>query len=88
MKKVCQSCGMPLIEGQLDRRGTETDGKRSEVYCNLCYLNGSFQEPNITMDEMLERGLKGIDESSNNKFKKWMIKKTYPMMLKNLGRWK
>ncbi len=88
MKNVCQSCGMPMVQGQLDRRGTEADGTRSDKYCNLCYLNGKFQEPNITMEEMLAKGLNGIENSNENKIKKWMLRKSYPMMLKNLERWK
>ncbi len=88
MKNVCQSCGMPMLQGQADRRGTEADGTRSDTYCNLCYLNGKFQQPGITMEEMIQLGLKGIENSNDNKFKKWMMKKSYPMMVKNLGRWK
>ncbi len=87
MQKICQSCGMPL-KAKADRRGTEIDGTRSETYCNLCYLNGKFQEPNLTKADMLERGLLGIENSNDNKVKKWLLKKSYPKLLNSLGRWK
>ncbi len=85
MEKFCQSCAIPLTESNL---GTEADGSKSQEYCNLCYDNGEFREPNLTYDDMLERGLKGIDNSKESKFKKWMFKKSYPMLLKKSKRWK
>lgn len=88
MKNVCQSCGMPMIQGEIDRRGTELDGQRSDVYCNLCYLNGKFLEPHLTMEQMVQKGLEGIESSDQNKMKKWILRKTYPALIKNLGRWK
>ncbi len=85
MEKFCQSCAIPLTENNL---GTEADGSNSQEYCNLCYDNGEFREPNLTYDEMLERGIKGIDNSNDSKLKKWMFKKSYPTFLKKVKRWK
>lgn len=87
-KKLCQSCGMPLDNNDLDNRGTNADQSRNEEYCYYCYINGEFKEPNMSFDEMLNRGLKGIEESNNGKLGKWVFKKTYPKMLRNLKRWK
>lgn len=84
MEKFCQSCGMPLKGNQ----GTEQDGSLSEKYCQLCYKDGTFVEPNITMKEMLERGKNGIDQGDGNPISKMMLKFFYPMQLKNLERWK
>ncbi len=52
MDKYCQSCGMPLNEEKL--LGTEKDGRPSEDYCIYCYENGSFKQPNLTLQEMIE----------------------------------
>lgn len=46
----CQSCGMPLKEGE--NSGTEKDGSKSKTYCILCYSQGEFLYPNMTLDEM------------------------------------
>ncbi len=50
---VCQSCGMPMRRDE--DFGTEADGSRSEDYCGYCYQNGAFTDPDITMEEMIEK---------------------------------
>ena len=52
-KSHCQSCSRP-IEGE-DDFGTEADGGRSAMYCSCCYQKGAFTEPDVTMEQMLER---------------------------------
>jgi transcription elongation factor Elf1 len=49
---ICQSCGMPL--GSPSDHGTESDGSVSSLYCQFCYQNGVFTEPEITIDQMAE----------------------------------
>lgn len=85
MEKFCQSCAMPLNANIL---GTELDGSRSPKYCTQCYLNGQFVQPNLTFNEMLEIGSMGIEQARGNKIAKWLMKKSYPMMLKNTERFK
>lgn len=46
----CQSCGMPLSEGFF---GTMQGGKETTEYCNFCFQQGSFTEPELTVDAML-----------------------------------
>lgn len=41
---------MPLAD--IDLRGKEKDGSRSDVYCRYCYRNGEFTYPGMTLDEM------------------------------------
>jgi hypothetical protein len=80
--KQCQSCGMPLKNGE--NSGTEKDGSKSKKYCQLCYMNGEFLKPDMTLEEMKKvlddtigkEGLKG-------KFIAWMGK----MQLPKLERW-
>lgn len=85
--KYCQSCAMPLSK-KANNYGTEENGKQSLQYCNFCYSNGKFIEPNITYEQMIEKGNKGIDSSNKNKALKWIMKKSYPGMLKKADRWK
>lgn len=86
-EKFCQSCAMPLNQNGIDNRGTESDGSKSHEYCNLCYLNGKFNNPNATYEGTLSLGIQGIKNSNENKFKKWILIKSYPMMLKQCKRW-
>ena len=51
--KYCQSCGMPLSKDQKGG-GTETDGRKSLLYCSHCYQNGAFTMPDITLDHMVD----------------------------------
>ncbi len=84
MEKFCQSCAMPLDESN---KGKEKDGSSSFIYCNLCYDKGNFINENITYEEMLELGIKGIESSNGNKIKKIIMKKSYPFLLKKCKRW-
>ena len=51
MQQSCQSCGQPLTH---NNRGTEKDGSVSAEYCALCYEQGAFRQPEMTMGEMQE----------------------------------
>ncbi|GAK31497.1 hypothetical protein WOSG25_100630 [Weissella oryzae SG25] len=83
MNKFCQSCAMPL---STTNQGTDADGTLSTVYCNLCYQKGAFTNPNITFNEMVALGKKGIDESDSNLLSKFFMKLFYPSMLKKADR--
>ena len=48
-KQMCQSCGQPLKD---EIKGTQADGSPSQLYCNFCYENGAFKDPNITLAQM------------------------------------
>ena len=51
-EKFCQSCTLPL--DNVDNRGTEKDGSKSDIYCKYCYQNGAFTKPDMTLDQMME----------------------------------
>jgi hypothetical protein len=53
----CQSCGMPLGEGFY---GTNDDHTENHKYCKFCFLNGSFTDPNQTMEEMIEHSIENM----------------------------
>jgi len=85
-KQFCQSCGMPISKEE--DFGTNKDGSLNNEFCVYCYKDGAYTNSDITMEETLEIGLKGIDENPDmNKFMKFLIKKMYPAQLKKLKRW-
>lgn len=86
--KLCQSCAMPLNEKGLDVRGSEKDGSKSNKFCFHCYQNGEYVAPNMTVDEMIAIGIDASEKSDANFFKKFLLKKTYPMLVKQLERWR
>lgn len=49
MRQVCQSCGMPIKDDS--QLGLERDGSKSR-YCVMCYQDGEFLQPDITVEEM------------------------------------
>ena len=80
MEKFCQSCSMPLeLHGQ-DVRGSEKDGSQSQIYCSYCYVNGAFVEPDITFEQMVNKGKTAIANGQGNALVKFFMKASYPMM--------
>ena len=51
MGPFCQSCGMPLSKPE--DFGTMAQGFRQNDYCVHCYKDGSFTQPNITLQQMI-----------------------------------
>lgn len=49
--KNCQSCSMPLKKDP-NGGGTNADGSTSAKYCSMCYQNGTFSQPDMTVTEM------------------------------------
>ena len=49
-QRFCQSCGMPLVEGNI---GTNSDGSKSKDYCSYCYKGGVFLQ-DFNMSQMIE----------------------------------
>ena len=58
--KVCQSCGYPLQKEEDE--GTNADGTRNEEYCSMCFKDGKFIQPDISMEGMIELAAKGLSE--------------------------
>ena len=44
---------MPLAKDP-DGGGTEADGSRSRTYCSLCYRDGAFVHPGVSVEEFLQ----------------------------------
>ena len=58
-KMRCQSCGMP-ISAEFGNLGTNADGSNVSEYCVFCYANGSFTNPNQTMEEMIQSSIENM----------------------------
>ena len=50
---LCQSCALPM-EREEDF-SKNADGSKNEEYCCYCFAEGNFTEPDITMEEMIEK---------------------------------
>lgn len=83
MKHVCQSCGMPMRQ---DDFGTNADGSLNREYCTFCFRDGMFTEPNITMQQMIEKvaGFMVTLEKMQESEAKRLAKSSVP----KLKRWK
>lgn len=56
----CQSCSMPL--GKPEDFGTDQAGYRVNDFCRHCFASGAFTEPDISMQEMLDRCVGTMDQ--------------------------
>ena len=60
---VCQSCAMTLAKSA--DHGAEADGTRNEEFCAHCYQGGSYTDPNLTLDQMVEIVARFMQNSGN-----------------------
>jgi len=81
-ENFCQSCSMPLINDEL--LGTEKDGSKNREYCKYCYQDGSFVNPEMSLDEMRSFISKKMKEMNINE----AITNIAVNSLPNLKRWK
>lgn len=52
---------MPLSK-EFGNFGTHSDGTFSEEYCSICFVDGTFTQPDQTMEEMIASS---IDNMTN-----------------------
>lgn len=81
--KNCQSCSMPLSKDP-NGGGTNADGSKSTMYCSLCYQNGSFTQPDMSVEEMQALVKTKLKEMGFPGFLARMFSKGIP----RLERWK
>lgn len=82
MKKICQSCGIPMADDSL--LGTNADGTINENYCKYCYKDGKFID-DVTMEEYIEMCSQfGSQANMTNEQMKEFCQKLFP----TLKRWK
>jgi hypothetical protein len=51
--QICQSCSMPMTKPE--DFGTNTNQSKNEEYCTYCFQNGNFTNPNLNLDQMIEK---------------------------------
>ena len=67
-----------------DCRGLERDGRKSDKWCQLCYINGEFVNPTCTLEEMKEIVDKALREQGEGKIMRSLARNQIP----KLERWK
>lgn len=65
--------------------GTESDGSASDDYCSACYRNGEFAEPEITLQEMIERTVRLLIAKSSQD--ESLVRPMVATFLPTLKRW-
>jgi len=78
----CQSCAMPMVKPE--DFGTNADDSQNQEYCQYCFQNGKFTEPNTTMEQMIGKCV-GIMRQMKTPEAQIKQTKTFIPMLK---RWK
>ncbi len=81
--KQCQSCGIPLDKDP-SGGGTERNGSKSETYCGLCYRNGEFIGPDLTVAQMQDI----VEQAMKKQGYGWPMRKLARAQIPHLGRWK
>ncbi|OFX40871.1 MAG: hypothetical protein A2W95_17110 [Bacteroidetes bacterium GWA2_40_14] len=80
VSEICQSCGKRMFD--TTSRPFEKDGKLNFKYCTDCYENGSFIEPEITLEQMKAKIYQNLRIKNKLSFW-WRI-----IGIKYLRRWK
>lgn len=81
-KERCQSCGRSLGEG---RYGTNADGSSTHEYCNQCYRQGRFAEPELTLQQMVDRSITRMLRESHVAYED--VRQFAERMIPELQRW-
>lgn len=82
MNKICQSCGMPIVNN--NQLGSNKNKSLNEDYCKYCYQNGEFID-DVTMQEYIEMCSQfGAQAGMFNEHMKEYCSKLFP----TLKRWK
>lgn len=82
MKRICQSCGMPIENNS--QLGTNQDGSINYDYCKYCYTNGNFID-DVSMQEYIDKCSQfGAQAGMTNEQMKNYCQKLFP----TLKRWK
>lgn len=79
----CQSCGMRL-SNQKDYHKISNDLKKQMAYCQTCYTDGEFTEPDLTLKEMKAKVAERCKELGYNKIITFLLTRR----IDNLERWR
>ena len=87
IKKICQSCGMPLKQDP-QKGATNADGSKSELYCSYCYEDGQFLCKAETVYEFQSLCKEKMLADGMNRIFVWFFSsKLFAGRLKKLARW-
>lgn len=78
----CQSCGMPLNKDP-EGGGSEADGTRSTTYCSICYENGDFRHPGVSVEEFQAHCVDALAAKGMPRIMAWAFTRGIP----KLDRW-
>lgn len=82
MPKRCQSCGMPLNKDP-EGGGSEADGSRSTTYCSICYADGAFRHPDVTVEAFQAHCVDALAAKGMPRIMAWAFTRGIP----KLDRW-
>ncbi|MGC3939092.1 zinc ribbon domain-containing protein [Roseobacter sp. EG26] len=82
MGKRCQSCGMPF-DRDPEGGGIEKDGSRSVTYCSLCYADGAFRHPGVSVEEFQSHCVDALTAKGMPRIMAWAFTRGIP----KLDRW-
>ncbi|MDE0697930.1 MAG: zinc ribbon domain-containing protein [Boseongicola sp.] len=82
MGQKCQSCDMPFSKDP-EGGGSETDGSRSAKYCSICYADGTFRHPNVTVKEFQANCVDAMTANGMPRIMAWLLTRRIP----KLERW-
>jgi hypothetical protein len=74
---------MPLAQGFY---GSKKDGSEEMTYCRFCYQIGEFSEPDMTVDEMIDRSVQFM--VSSLRYTKEQAETMSQEVIPTLTRWK
>ena len=83
MAQRCQSCGMPLSKDP-QGGGTEADGSRNLTYCSLCYADGDFRHPDVSVAEFQTHCVDALAAKGMPRIMAWAFTRGIP----KLDRWR
>ena len=66
--------------------GTEASGVQSQEYCVFCYSNGNFIEPEITLEQMIDKTSRMMAKAMN--VSEDEARAIAKVSIPNLKRWK
>jgi hypothetical protein len=76
---------MPLVTSKAgDCRGTEADGTRSEMWCSLCFVDGTFLDSGCTVSEMQDIVDAALKRDGRWIVMRWLARRQIP----TLARWR
>jgi hypothetical protein len=81
---LCQSCAMPMEKPE--DFGTNADGSKSNDYCHYCFQKGKFTEPNLTVEQMIDKVSNLI--MTKMKMSETQAKQMATMFIPTLERWR